>query len=144
MFLPAVTPFLLLPFVAAAGVHKFKLKKFDTAPINPSLESAYLAEKYGGQVPAQLPLLGSGGQGRRLSSRPVDDDLYWTQEEILDGGYKHPLSSALPPSSSSIRPLTWVRVLCSDFMNAQYYAEISIGTPPQIVSRILIEIPSRR
>jgi saccharopepsin len=105
MFLSAVTPFLLFPFVAAAGVHKFKLKKFDTAPISPSLESAYLAEKYGAQVPAQLPLLGSGGQGRRLSSRP-GDDLYWTQEEFLDGGYKHPLSSALPPLSSSIRPLT--------------------------------------
>jgi hypothetical protein len=110
MFLPAVTPFLLLPFAAAAGVQKLKLKKFDTAPIDPSLESAYLAEKYGAQVPAQLPLLGSGGQGRRLSSRPVGDDLYWTQEEILGGGYKHPLSSALPPSSS-IRPLTWVCVL---------------------------------
>ncbi|KAH9977803.1 aspartic peptidase domain-containing protein [Lactifluus volemus] len=75
------------------GVHKFKLKKFDTAPISPSLESAYLAEKYGA----------NGGQGRRLSSRP-GDDLYWTQEEL---------------------------------MNAQYYAEISIGTPAQTVSEWL-------
>lgn len=100
MFLPTIiAPFLLLPYAAEAGVHKLKLKKFDTAPINPSLESAYLAEKYGAQVPAQLPLLGGGGQGRRLGSHPVDDDLYWTQEEILNGGHHVPLTSALPFSS---------------------------------------------
>jgi saccharopepsin len=96
MLLLAVTPFLLLPYAAAAGVHKLKLKKLETVPINPSLESAYLAEKYGAQVPAQLPLFGSGGQGRRLDSRPVSDDLYWTQEEILNGGHNVPLTSAPP------------------------------------------------
>jgi hypothetical protein len=107
MFLSAIAPLLLIPYAVAAGVHKLKLKKFDTAPVNPSLESAYLAEKYGAQVTAQLPLLGSGGQGRRLGSRPVGDDLYWTQEEILNGGHKVPLTSAPPISSSSyIRRLT--------------------------------------
>nr|KAH9077199.1 aspartic peptidase A1 [Lactarius deliciosus] len=82
MLLPAVAPFLLIPYVAAAGVHKLKLKKIDISPVNPSLEGAYLAEKYGAQAPAQMPLLGTGGQ---------------------------------------------------DFMNAQYYTEISLGTPPQSV-----------
>ena len=100
MFLPAITPLLLLPYVAAAGVHKLKLKKLDISPldINPSLESAYLAEKYGAQTPAQMPLLGSGGQGRRLDSRPPRDDLYWTQEEVINGGKNHnvPLTSSLP------------------------------------------------
>ncbi len=95
MFLPAVAPLLLIPYVAAGGVHKLKLKKMDTAPVNPSLESAYLAEKYGAQVPAQMPLLGSGGQGRRLDSRPHRDDLYWTQEDLLNGGHNVPLSSSL-------------------------------------------------
>jgi saccharopepsin len=100
MFLSAVAPLLLLPYAAAAGVHKLKLKKLDItlADINPSLESAYLAEKYGAQTPAQMPLFGSGGQGRRLDSRPTPDDLYWTQEEITNGGHNHnvPLTSSLP------------------------------------------------
>jgi hypothetical protein len=95
MFLPAVAPFLLLPYVAAAGVHKLKLKKFNTAPvdINPALESAYLAGKYGTQTPGQMPLLGSGGQGRRLDSRPDREDLYWTQE-VSNGGHNVPLTSS--------------------------------------------------
>ena len=99
MLLPAVAPFLLIPYVAA-GVHKLKLKKIDTAPVNPSLESAYLAEKYGVPVPAQMPLLGSGGQGRRLDSH--HDNLYWTQEEHINGGHNVPLTSSLSRSSSPI------------------------------------------
>jgi saccharopepsin len=95
MLLPAVAPFLLIPYVAAAGVHKLKLKKIDSTPVNPFLESAYLAEKYGIPAPAQLPLLGSGGQGRRLDSRPQDNDLYWTQEDHLNGGHSVPLTSSL-------------------------------------------------
>jgi saccharopepsin len=100
MLLSAIAPLLLLPYAAAAGVHKLKLKKLDTAPINPSLESAYLAEKYGAQTPSQMPLLGSGGQGRRLDQRPADDDLYWTQEETIDGGHNIPLTSLSPFSLS--------------------------------------------
>jgi len=116
MLLPAVAPFLLIPYVAAAGVHKLKLKKIDTTLVNPSLEGAYLAEKYGAQAPAQLPLMGSGGQGRRVDSRPHRDDLYWTQEDILNGGHNVPLTN---------------------FMNAQYYTEISLGTPAQSFKVIL-------
>ena len=137
MYLPAIAPLLLLPYAAAAGVHKLKLKKLDNGPINPPLESLYLAEKYGLQSPTQLPLLGSGGQGRRLGSSPVHDDLYWTQEEIINGGHKVPLTSSLPFSLS----LFFNQYICtSDFMNAQYYTEISLGTPPQNVSLIIVGI----
>jgi saccharopepsin len=114
MLLPVVAPFLLIPYVAAAGVHKLKLKKVDNAPINPFLESAYLAEKYGVPASAQLPLLGSGGQGRRLDSRPQDKDLYWTQEDYPHGGHGVPLTSSLFHSSSPIPSsndtCTWFRL----------------------------------
>ncbi len=101
MYLSAFAPLLLLPYAAAAGVHKLKLKKLDNGPINPSLESLYLAEKYGYHS-NQMPLLGSGGQGRRLGS-PPSDDLYWTQE-VINGGHNVPLTSSLPFSFP--RPLT--------------------------------------
>src|SRR5258707_14875350 len=97
MYLFAIASMVLLPYVAGASVHKLKLKKLDNGPINPSLESLYLAEKYGAQA-TQMPLLGSGGQGRRLGSPPISDDLYWTQQ-ITNGGHNVPLTST--PSFSS-------------------------------------------
>src|SRR5712672_3127680 len=96
MYLSAIAPLLLLPYATAAGVHKLKLKKLDNCPISPSLESLYLAEKYGYRPSTQMPLFGNGGQGRRLESSPVSDDLYWTQE--INGGHNVPLSSSLPLS----------------------------------------------
>ncbi|KAI0960242.1 aspartic proteinase precursor [Taiwanofungus camphoratus] len=115
-----VAPLLLLPFVVAVdGVHRLKLKKLPPTISNPALESAYLAEKYGGQ--SQLPLMGAGGLGRsvRLGQPHHQDseDLYWTQEEILSkGGHSVPLTN---------------------FMNAQYFAEIELGTPAQAFKVIL-------
>lgn len=106
MYLSAVAPLLLLPYAAAAGVHKLKLKKLDNGPINPSLESLYLAEKYGYRPSTQMPLLGSGGQGRRLESPPGSDDLYWTQE--INAGHNVPLTSS--PPFYFLRPLTDILV----------------------------------
>ena len=137
MLLPAVAPFLLISYVAAAGVHKLKLKKIDIASVNPLHESAYLAEKYGVPAPAQLPLLGSGGQGRRLDSHR-DKDLYWTQEDHINGGHGVALTSSL---FHSLPPILSLNVTCTpvlDFMNAQYYTEISLGSPPQTVSSLML------
>ena len=135
MLLSRLAPLILLPFVAADGVHRLKLKKLAPATSNPQLESAYLAEKYGGF--AQTPLVGSSiGRNVRVSRPTVKDgeELYWTQDEFTaEGGHNVPLSSK------------WTRDQCfssilihatSDFMNAQYFAEITLGTPPQNVSDI--------
>jgi saccharopepsin len=107
----------LLPFVFAARVHKLKLNKLAPALDNPELEAAYLADKYGAPLQPQVPLMGAGGSGRRFDRphRQGDDQLFWTQEE-LKGGHGVPLSN---------------------FMNAQYFAEIQLGSPPQSFKVIL-------
>lgn len=99
MLLSRLAPLvLLLPFVSA-DVHKLKLKKLAPAATNPALESAYLAEKYGG---AQTPLMGAGiGRDVRLSRPSVKDgeELFWTQDEFTaEGGHNVPLSSKCHPT----------------------------------------------
>ena len=97
MFLSRLAPLLIIPFVAAEGVHKLKLKKLQPTVQNPALETAYLAEKYGAY--GQVPMMGAGGSGRNIrltrpSHNELGQDLVWTQEEFnVDGGHSVPLSS---------------------------------------------------
>lgn len=96
MILSTLAPLLLLlPCVAADGVHRLKLKKLPPTSSDPALESAYLAEKYG-SAQSQTRLMGSGGSGRKVRlGRPGqgDDELFWTQESLSKGGHGVPLSS---------------------------------------------------
>jgi saccharopepsin len=85
---------LLIPLVAASGVHKLKLKKITPVSIDPSLEGQFLSQKYAAQSLSQLPLMGAGGAGRRFPpTQQEGQDLYWTQEYPHDG-HRVPLTSA--------------------------------------------------
>lgn len=89
--LTTLLPLLVLPFAGATGVHRMPLKKLPrTAAPNSAEEAALLAQKYTGQQ----YLAGAGGSGRKLVAPPNrDEDLYWTQEVVADGGHGVPLSS---------------------------------------------------
>ena len=126
MFLSKAIPFLLLPLVAAE-VHKLKLHKIPFEPRDPALEAAYLAEKYAG---SQMPLIGAGGVGRKL--RTTECVGGGSQREV-QGGHPVPLTSKLGPRRQHI-----ITERHTDFANAQYYAEIGIGTPEQKVIALVV------
>ena len=130
MLLSTLTPLLLLPFAAANGLHRLKLNKLPPTPNHLSYENAYLAEKYAPQSFSQRPFMGAGGAGRRVNC-PANNggqDLYHTQVES-QGGHSVPLSSS--PNPIFIHFTLTISLL--DFMNAQYYTEISLGSPAQTV-----------
>ena len=87
----------LLPLVTAE-VARFKLRKIPQVSQNPVLETAYLASKYGAAQP-QIPVMGSGGSGRRLHVNDQGEDFFWTPEATK-------LVHTIPLTSMSLRGQT--------------------------------------
>ncbi|EJD53628.1 aspartic peptidase A1 [Auricularia subglabra TFB-10046 SS5] len=115
MIVSSLVSLLLLPLSSHAALHRMKLHKVERTDIDPEREALHLAAKYGALQPQ---VAGAGGAGRKLRGGKhvvvrEDDGLYWTQngQAVLAGdGHKVPLSN---------------------FANAQYFAEISLGSPAQ-------------